>query len=370
MKNLVITLSLIGSLNAFAQQSIDVWKGLESGPYGIGFKTFETFDNTRPALKEQTSDTKQNGRVMQVSIWYPSDKSSNSTMTVGNYLALKGNEINFSSDKNAVKNAALKTLSSDFGASAEAIEKSLFDLTMKAEFSSDVVTQKFPIVLLTHNNAAGYALLGELLASHGFIVATSPMTGTSSKEFDWQTTSGIETEVKDMEFAFETVLKNFANADPSNVATLGHSYGAMAAVAYQTRHENVKAVVSLDGGIGSLWGGHLLSTLKDYHLSKINKPILHLWSDLEIGFDLHYVKSYKHADRYIIKAGGLAHGSFVADEMLAAILQNKSDKENKIKDHHHICRATLKFLAQTLQDKKNDWSEFAAKEILERCKNC
>lgn len=247
MKHAIIIFVLIINHTSFSQQ-IDLWKGLDAGDYEVGFKTFEVFDKSRPALKEQR--VKDKGRAMQVSVWYPAENSQSAALHLDDYLLLRGNEINFSTDKDVVKNTSLHVLASDFQSSATAIEKQLFPIVMKAKGSPASVKNKFPVVLMVHNNAVGYSLIGELLASHGFIVATSPMTGTSSKEFDWQTVQGIETEVSDMEFVYEIVSKNFSNADLSKVATLGHSYGAMAAIAYQSRHDNVMATVSLDGGIG------------------------------------------------------------------------------------------------------------------------
>ena len=368
MKYFVILFACI-STSSFSQQ-VDLWAGVAAGQHAVSFKVLYGFDKTRPALKEQQQETKSSGRSMQVSVWYPA-KASSENITLGDYLTLKGNEVNFTSEKKINENAALKILITDFGSTEKQIMESLFPIKMKSDNNSAAKTEKFPIVIMTHNNAAGYSLLAELLATNGFIVALSPMTGTHAKEFDWQTTSGVETEVADLEFVFKTVQENFSNAGVNSIGVVGYSYGAMAAVAFSMRHDNVKAVVSLDGGIGSLWGGHLLSTLKDYDLTKINKPLLHLWSDLEIGFDLHYVRSYTAADRYIVKAGGLEHNSFVTDGVLSAVLQNKPDKQKRILEHQEICKTAALFLNQQLNNKNVNWSTVANAEVLKKeCKNC
>ena len=368
MKYLLILLACI-STRCLSQQA-DLWDGLTPGPYAVGFKVFYGFDKTRPALKEQQQQTKSSGRSMQVSVWYPASASS-ANITMGDYLTLKGNEVNFTSEKKVNENAALKILAADFSSTEKQIMESLFPIKMKSADNIAAKTEKFPVVILTHNNAAGYSLLTELLASHGFIVALSPMTGTLSKEFDWQTTSGVETEVSDLEFVYKTVQQSFSNANLNSIGVVGYSYGAMAAVAFSIRHNNVKAVVSLDGGIGSLWGGHLLSTLKDYELTKINKPLLHLWSDLEIGFDLHYVRSYNAADRYIVKAGGLEHNSFVTDGAISAVVQNKPDIQKRIGEHQEVCKTTVLFLNQQLNNKNANWSAVSNAEVLKKeCKDC
>ena len=368
MKYFLILLACV-STSCFSQPA-DLWDGVTAGPHAVGFKVFYGFDKSRPPLKEQQQQTKSSGRSMQVSIWYPAIASS-VNITMGDYLTLKGDEVNFTPEKKVKENAALKILAADFSSTENEIMESLFLIKMKSINNAAAKTEKFPIVIMTHNNAAGYSLLAELLASHGFIVAVSPMTGTLSKEFDWQTTSGVETEVTDLEFVFKTVQQSFSNADLNSIGVVGYSYGAMAAVAFSMRHNNVKAIVSLDGGIGSLWGGHLLSTLKDYDLTKINKPLLHLWSDLEVGFDLHYVRSYTAADRYIVKAGGLEHNSFVTDGALSAVLQNLPDKQKRIREHQAVCKTTLLFLNQQLNNKNTSWSAVPNAEVLKKeCKNC
>jgi hypothetical protein len=349
-------------------QHTNLWDDLVPGPYAVGFKVLYEFDKSRPALKEQQQQAKFSGRSMQVSIWYPANASSGN-ITMGTYLALKGDEINFISEKKA-KEKALKILASDFNSTEQQIMESLFPIKMKSANNSLAKTDKFPAVIMAHNNAAGYSLLAELLASHGFIVALSPIAGTLSKEFDWQITSGIETEVADLEFVFKMVQQSFSNANVNSIGVVGYSYGAMAAVAFSMRHNNVKAVVSLDGGIGSLWGGHLLSTLKDYDLTRINKPLMHLWSDLEVGFDLYYVRSYTAADRYIIKAGGLEHNSFVADGALSAVLLNKPDKKKYIRDYQEVCKTTVLFLNQELKNKNANWTAANVEILKKECKNC
>jgi hypothetical protein len=366
MKYFFILLVCI-SATCLGQQNL--WDGVTAGPYAVGFKVLYGFDKSRPALREQQQQAKSSGRSMQLSIWYPASASSDN-ITMGTYLTLKGDEVNFVSEKKAKENAALKILASDFRSTEKQIVESLFPIKMKSVNNSAAKTEKFPAVIMTHNNAVGYSLLAELLASHGFIVALSPITGTLSKEFDWQISSGIETEVADLEFVFKTVQESFSNANVNSIGVVGYSYGAMAAVAFSMRHNNVKAVVSLDGGIGSLWGGHLLSTLKDYDLTKINKPLLHLWSDLEVGFDLHYVRSYTAADRYIVKAGGLEHNSFVTDGALNAILQNKPDKEKYIHEHQEVCKTTVLFLNQQLKNKNANWSAANVEILRKECKNC
>jgi hypothetical protein len=368
MKYFLILFTCI-STTCFSQPA-DLWNGVTAGPHTVGFKVFYEFDETRPALKEQQQQTKSFGRSMQVSIWYPANVSSDN-ITMGDYLALKGNEVNFVSEKEVIVGTALKILATEFGLTENQIVESLFPIKMKSANNSKAKTAKFPVAIMIHNNAAGYSLLAELLATHGFIVAVSPMTGTVAKEFDWQTTSGVETEVADLEFVLKTVQQNFSNANLNSIGVVGYSYGAMAAVAFAMRHDNVKAVISLDGGIGSLWGGHLLSTLKDYDLTKINKPLLHLWSDLEAGFDLRYIRNYNSATRYIVRAGSLEHNSFVTDGPLSAVVHNKPNKQERIREHQKVCNTSVLFLNQELHNTKANWNVIPNVEILKKdCNNC
>ena len=116
---------------------------------------------------------------------------------------------------------------------------------------------------MLHNDPVGFASLAEQLSSYGFVVVNFPVTETSSKNFDWETIAGVETELRDTDFVVKEITRR-GIIDSTCIIPLGYSYGAMAALAYQIRNKNVKAIISLDGGIGSMWGGHLLFYLRDF----------------------------------------------------------------------------------------------------------
>ena len=112
-----------------------------------------------------------------------------------------------------------------------------------------------PVVLYfaglnAHSNSN--ALLAEFLASHGYIVASISILGATDQATNQaRAPEAIETTVRDMEFAW-AVLAETADLHPdrTRLAVMGHSVGAIEAVALAMRNGNVSAAIGLDGTYG------------------------------------------------------------------------------------------------------------------------
>ena len=96
------------------------------------------------------------------------------------------------------------------------------------------------------------AALAESLASHGYVVATtpSPVRLGAKMESEADVPAMAEEQARDLEVAL-AVLTPRAVADASRTAVIGYSFGARPALLLAGRHPAWRALVSLDGGIGS-----------------------------------------------------------------------------------------------------------------------
>ena len=69
------------------------------GPYPVGLKVVDQYDHSRPypvSLKNSSkSSMGDDARPMQTLIWYPSLRSTDKPMTVGDYTQLADTEIHF-----------------------------------------------------------------------------------------------------------------------------------------------------------------------------------------------------------------------------------------------------------------------------------
>jgi len=206
---------------------------------------------------------------------------------------------------------------------------------MQAFKNAKWIKQKFPLVMLVHGYAADYAYLGEYLASFGNVVMQVPVKGTTQYELDYEG-KGLETQVLDYEFALTVLQKEFPYLS-GEAAVAGFSFGGQSAVALSLRNKSIKAVVSLEGGIGSVFGAQLLSNQSYYREKDIVAPILHLYNPGDPYTDLTWFNSIPYSERFL------------------AAMKNKADPGN---GYETVMLLTKEFLEQSLNKSLNAYSNF------------
>src|SRR5947209_14618056 len=101
---------------------------------------------------------------------------------------------------------------------------------------------RFPLVLYSggvNPYTLSNGILAELLASHGYIVATVPSLGPSNQQPEQTfTPAEVEASVRDLEFAWQ-ILRDQPNVDNSRLAIFGHSLGETVAIIFALRYANV-----------------------------------------------------------------------------------------------------------------------------------
>jgi dienelactone hydrolase len=313
MKKIIILLFLawnVEAQNTFLQK-------LAFGKYPVGFQSFFEYDPSRPAVKEQEIQDK--GRLLQINVWYPAEKSSNHKMTFQEYVHLVGKELSI--DYPDYQQVGLKkyfawplssgTLQADIDAFIQQPN------AMYASRNSNPAQKQFPLVLLIHGFAADYAFLGEYLASMGYVVVQVPVKGTNTYELDYNfNDKGLETQVIDYEYVIKIIAQKFPQAQVSQVGAVAFSFGGQSALGLAIRNPQIKCVVSLDGGIGSDFGGTLLSKQAFYDPAKIKFPILHLYNPRDTYTDLKWFNEYSFSKRYLIALNNVSHGHFTSFGLL------------------------------------------------------
>jgi hypothetical protein len=247
MRQILLTILLCASL-LFAQDNI--WNKLDKGDYNVGFRVLSLYDSTR------TINNEKNIRPVQISIWYPA-KVSNipQRLSYKDYFLLSAEELNFNiSDSLKDKSTEeYKNLLMQNGVAEKAFNE-WFDTEMLAVKNAIPIQQKFPLIVVAQGNyqsAHHQAFLCEFLASYGYVVVTTPSQTRISGQMtdDSQAVESAEEQVYDMEFAIRS-LKNFDNVNLNNIGLVGHSFGGRSILFLQMKNENVKCLVSLDGGLG------------------------------------------------------------------------------------------------------------------------
>jgi dienelactone hydrolase len=314
MKKIIVL--LLFSVSVQAQQL----NHLSYGSYGVGFHSSLEFDFSRPSRNKN-----QFGRAVQINIWYPAKSKKGRAMDIKEYIYLIGNEdsVVVRGQNNA---AALKSFLSfplSQGASADSWSAFLSSVKSMKAFRDAVFNQgDYPVVQLIHGSAANYSVLGEFLASHGMVVINVPDKGYLQSSIDVNVL-GMETEMRDQEFAFDFLVKKF-NFRPTQLGLVGYSFGGQSAVGLGVRNPLVKGIVSLDGGIGSSFGPQLLAGHPFYSVEKVKMPIVHLYNPMDTGGNVDWFEVAEFNDRYLVAFKNMTHDLFgifgaVANELNAPL---------------------------------------------------
>ncbi len=346
MKIQIISIIVLLSSYLFAQENI--WYKLDRGNYEVGFNVLSLYDSSR------TITDQKKYRPVQISIWYPAEFSSiTSSMKYKDYFLLSAAEINFEISESYKDSAVTeyKNLNLQNGVNANAFEN-WFNTIMSAEKNATPISKKFPLVIVTQGNyhsAHHQAFLCEFLASYGYVVVTTPSQTRISGQLtdNSQAIESAEDQVKDLEFAIHS-LRNFDNIDFNNIALLGHSFGGRSILLLQMKNENVKCLVSLDGGLGLNTAIDDIKKSPEFNSEKMNVPLLHIYEDNEefIKPDFTLIDSFANSKNiFLIKIDDMHHFYFSSIGFASGTIEGFSqESQNLAIKYKMICDLTRDFL--------------------------
>lgn len=213
----------------------------------------------------------------------------------------------------------------------------------KAYSEIEFANGKFPIIVYAPSYQASsiesFALC-EYLASHGYILISSPSRGTETRLFSNNNAKEMETQARDVAFLIKEVGK-FPMANYNKIAVMGFSFGGLSNVIAQNRNEKVKAIISLDGTERYQYA--LLKESPFFDIEKMNVPYLYMaQKDIpekvlkedniktELNTEFKLYDNIAKSKAYRFKFNNLTHSYFSTLGTLFAdrdIRQDKSDSE-------------------------------------------
>jgi len=278
------------------------------GKYAVGLEVAALEDPSRPREGKP--------RPIQMAIWYPAEKGGQQDLTFGDYVTLLASELGPASPEQVQTTVEehASFLRSRAKMSGNDVERWLAR-PMRAVPRAPALTTAVPLVLVAQgsgNSISDQAVLCELLASHGFTVATSPsptrITGPMKDEGDIAKTA--EDQALDL-----AILAKAARERPfvakDRTALVAHSFGARSALLYAMQN-GAAALVSLDGGIGTKTGQDELRKSRFFDAARAKLPILHIYEQLDafMAPDFTLLRSLPGADLRLVRATHLHHMHF------------------------------------------------------------
>ncbi|MGS2739165.1 dienelactone hydrolase family protein [Sinomicrobium sp. M5D2P17] len=363
MKRQILAILIIFQVSlVFGQTSLNEID-LNNGKYKVGFQHYTTADSTRTYSRIFDYTNKKVARPIPVSIWYPSEQNvvNGEPLAVLDYLEILKEEEEWEHLPNE------QILNWFNYPNTPANQKHLIEQTTayaKAAFGKG----KFPVIVYAPSYQASsienFALC-EYLASHGYIVISSPSRGTETRWFGNNNAKEMETQGRDVAFLMKEVSK-FPIADYDKIAIMGFSFGGLSNIIVQNRNDNVKAIVSLDGTERYQYA--LLKQSPFFAAQKIDVPYMHMAQkdipgivlkedniNAELNTKFQLFDSLSKSKAYRLKFHNLTHSYF---STLGVLFENRDKRQDKsdaeiMESYKWVAMYTLNFLDAALNKDKN-----------------
>lgn len=285
---LILALGVASSASSGAAQAD--WSLPVPGAYSVGYRRVESAG-------------------LPIHIWYPA--------------ATPGTALKFR-DYVAPKVDALASFLSGAGITDSTIT-SLLRTTMRATNNPTPRPERFPVVLIAQGNgqdAADQAVLSEHIASHGFVVISTPSpTLRTPLEREDQIGTIADLQGTELRAAADRIPADIG-ADKTSIGIVGHSFGARAALLLAMRDTSIVAVVSLDGGIGTATGMTSMRAAPSFRADTPLPPLLHLFERLDafMSPDFGFIRSLGFRAVDTVATRGMRHTHFTTYGAMVAAL--------------------------------------------------
>jgi hypothetical protein len=273
---------LLFEKNGYAQQ-IEFYS---PGPYAVGYQHWGLKDISRSSI----SNAKKYGRELNIAVWYPTQEKSGKKASAPDYMA-----DTWPSAGKSIKAAFLHHLALLRADSSKADR--LYTLwsqhPAKSIQNARPIGRALPLIVFP-GDIALQSILAEYLASRGYIVLSPQTKGSYTHDMEYNLT-GIESAVQDIQFALREVRTRFL-VQPE-YAFMGNGFQATNGLALACRDANLRAYISLEGGITTGFEQGLIQKNPYYQIRHIRAPMMIIHAPHpDVKPELTH--QYKYADKY------------------------------------------------------------------------
>ncbi len=355
-----LSLFYLGCTNIDPKKQTFIWQNLEGGTYSVGYKVEHIYDYSRTFLAkydyEGNLSQEEIVRPVQISIWYPAIPEKNKKqISYAEYFRNEATEIDFSQNTVEARERRLKK-AMDFALSMDAKPETVdavYAERTHAFSDTHPLQGNFPLLLYAPSHSSSpseNAVMCEYLASHGFIIASCPAVGISTRNVR-ETAQEVETQTRDLEFILAW-MRNFPSVDSEKIGAFGFSWGSIYTIMLALRNSNIDAVASLDGTIGYGRRLEFISSLPGYDPRKMRASYLYLSSLPPEGIkDPHDHRFYNdciYSDAYLIQFPEVHHVYFCSYylktyDIMSVEWKEGDDPERIAEGFKTSCRYLLNF---------------------------
>jgi dienelactone hydrolase len=327
-----------------------IWGDLGPGPYAVGFRTFEKYDNSRTFMpKTDYFGEKIDGiraRPVQACLWYPAKISGDEmSMNYGEYVFPYPSDDRFFEILAGIQNREIQSLFARLR--DQNMMLTITNTPFAAVRDAQAADGKFPLVIYhpdLNDIFCNNAVLCEYLASHGYAVLSTSSLGLNSVNTGEDQLT-MEFQIRDREFA-QSLLRELEFIDFDQLALVGAEAGGFMAVLMQIRNTDVDAVVSIDGWMNQVEKIEFIKNSPMFDAARMDKPFLFIEAGPDSEVNRSLFESLKYSSRTLahldsLTADGFSHYPMfslqLSDEIKAMVAPVRNDYEK-------VCRLVLSYL--------------------------
>lgn len=246
----------------------------------------------------------------------------------------------------------------------ELIRKELYS-TLNSEESEG----EYPLIIfgqgLYYESPLTHVILCEFLASHGYVVVTSPLVATNSRLVRLNNVD-LETQVRDLEFLLSYCLQ-LENVDKAKIGALGFDMGGMSSLTMCMRNNNIKAFVTTDAGIVFPHHSGLPRTSPSYNPDRFNIPWMHMtrassyYAELSKGKDKSLFEQKIAGDSFLVLFDTAPHVNFTSYSLFGIennVVGYWSSAQNIFSSTYvTVCNKTAAFFDYYLRGEESSFHE-------------
>ncbi len=347
-----------------------VWQGLAPGPHAVSFTTATVVDATRtvsgPVDRLGRPRPGYGVRPLHVAVWQPAVPGTGVAMTYADYLPElawdTGPVPEGAAGRQADELRYTQTVTPLAGPADEPSLRRLLGEHVLARRDGRPADGRFPV--LVYAPGMGYpafdnSVLFEYLASHGWIVVSSPSIGPDAGRMTTDA-FGLEAQARDLEVLVGHV-QTLPQADADRIAVAGYSWGGIPAVWLALRNTRVRACVSLDGVVRDSSSLARAKGLLGFTPERLRVPLLVVTTSPERSIpsfvDESFLDAAKHAELTRAVVRGAEHHDLAS---MPGLLRRSSqpglgrDWSGATAGYEALCRVMLAFLDSRVRGVESD----------------
>ena len=351
MKRLFLLLSCLALCCPLFAESPELWGDLSEGRHGVGFRLLQEMDPSR--------SFQGRARPIRIYLWYPTGKSIGSAMSFRDYADLAA--LDFGTDQRIRIGDEPIDPSLPFitGFSEQGLAR-LMSKKLMAVGDAQPGLGRFPLIVfgqgLDFESPLTHVVMCEYLASHGFVVVTSPLLGVHSR-LSGVGVLDVEAHVRDMEFALGRA-RSLPFVDGAGLGLAGFDLGGISALLLAMRNPDVRALVTIDCAVqfdGFLKVPH---ESPDFNPDRLRMPWIHMMSERYLRKDLPELETRslfaqaRYSDATFLWVDEVEHANFTSYPMLGLekpLRGRRPFKGNARPAYEMVCRYVQNFFVAYLQ---------------------